>query len=91
MSLLDPVDANGECGQDGRQADPGPRARAGLHRPAVEDAPGHTKRHRDAAAGFEVASIEVDPPVISVEGDANDLAGLDRADTLPVSVSGASS
>ena len=43
------------------------------------------------AAGFEVASIEVDPPVISVEGDANDLAGLDRADTLPVSVSGASS
>lgn len=43
------------------------------------------------AAGFEVASIEVDPPVISVEGDANDLAGLDRADTLPISVSGASS
>jgi YbbR domain-containing protein len=43
------------------------------------------------AAGFEVASIEVDPPVISVEGDANDLAGLDRADTTPISVSGASS
>ena len=43
------------------------------------------------AAGFEVASIVVDPPVISVEGDANDLAGLDRADTLPISVSGASS
>lgn len=43
------------------------------------------------AAGFEVASIEVEPPVVSVEGDANDLAGLDRADTLPVSVSGASS
>lgn len=43
------------------------------------------------AAGFEVASIEVDPPVASVEGDANDLAGLDRADTLPISVSGASS
>ena len=43
------------------------------------------------AAGFEVASIEVDPPVVSVEGDANDLAGLDRADTLPISVSGASS
>lgn len=43
------------------------------------------------AAGFEVASIEVNPPVISVEGDANDLAGLDRADTLPISVSGASS
>jgi YbbR domain-containing protein len=43
------------------------------------------------AAGFEVASVVVDPPVISVEGDANDLAGLDRADTLPISVSGASS
>jgi len=43
------------------------------------------------AAGFEVAAILVDPPVISVEGDANDLAGLDRADTLPISVSGASS
>jgi YbbR domain-containing protein len=43
------------------------------------------------AAGFEVASIEVDPPVVSVEGDANDLAGLDRADTLPISVTGASS
>lgn len=43
------------------------------------------------AAGFEVASIEVDPPVVSVEGDANDLSGLDRADTQPISVSGASS
>jgi len=43
------------------------------------------------AAGFAVASIEVDPPVVSVQGDANDLASLDRADTLPVSISGASS
>jgi YbbR domain-containing protein len=43
------------------------------------------------AAGFEVASIEVDPPVVSVQGDANDLAPLDRADTQPVSISGASS
>ena len=43
------------------------------------------------AAGFEVAAIAVDPPIASVEGDANDLAGLDRADTLPISVSGASS
>ena len=43
------------------------------------------------AAGFEVAAIEVDPPVVSVQGDANDLASLDRADTLPVSISGASS
>jgi YbbR domain-containing protein len=43
------------------------------------------------AAGFEIASIQVDPVVVSVEGDANDLAGLDRADTQPISVSGASS
>jgi YbbR domain-containing protein len=43
------------------------------------------------AAGFEVASIEVSPPVVSVQGDANDLASLDRADTQPISISGASS
>ena len=43
------------------------------------------------AAGFEVVSVEVNPTVISVEGDANDLAGLDHADTAPVSVAGASS
>jgi YbbR domain-containing protein len=43
------------------------------------------------AAGFEVASIEVEPPIVSVEGDANDLAGLDRADTEPISIAGASS
>jgi YbbR domain-containing protein len=43
------------------------------------------------AAGFEVASITVSPPVVSVEGDANDLGGLDRADTEPISLSGASS
>jgi YbbR domain-containing protein len=43
------------------------------------------------AAGFEVASVEVEPTVVSVEGDANDLAGLDRADTQPIDVAGASS
>jgi len=43
------------------------------------------------AAGFEVASVEVDPPVVTVQGDANDLASLDRADTQPISISGASS
>jgi YbbR domain-containing protein len=43
------------------------------------------------AAGFEVASITVNPPVVSVEGDANDLAGLDHADTQPISIAGASS
>lgn len=43
------------------------------------------------AAGFEIASVTVDPVVVSVEGDANDLTGLDRADTQPISISGASS
>ncbi len=43
------------------------------------------------AAGFQVASVAVDPLVVSVEGDANDLSGLDRADTQPISISGASS
>jgi YbbR domain-containing protein len=43
------------------------------------------------AAGFEVAAIVVDPLVVSVEGDANDLSGLERADTQPISISGASS
>lgn len=43
------------------------------------------------AAGFEIESVEVNPAVVSVEGDANDLAGLESADTAPVSVAGASS
>ncbi len=43
------------------------------------------------AAGFEVLSVSVVPTVVNVEGDANDLAGLDRLDTAPVAVSGASS
>ena len=43
------------------------------------------------AAGFEVAQVIVDPIVVSVQGDANDLAGIDRADTQPISASGASS
>jgi YbbR domain-containing protein len=43
------------------------------------------------AAGFEIESVSVEPSVVSVEGDANDLAGLASADTEPVSVAGASS
>jgi len=43
------------------------------------------------AAGFELASIEVDPLIISVQGDPDDLVGLERADTAPVTLSGASS
>jgi YbbR domain-containing protein len=42
------------------------------------------------ATGFEIESIDVSPPVVSVEGDADALAGLVRVDTDPISVSGAS-
>ena len=42
------------------------------------------------AAGFEVASVTVDPMVVTVEGDAERLADLDRVDTVAVPVSGAS-
>lgn len=43
------------------------------------------------AAGFEMVSIAVDPPAVTVEGDENDLAGLDHIDTAPIPISGASS
>ena len=43
------------------------------------------------AAGFEIESITVDPAVVNVEGDANDLAALDQLETVQVVVSGASS
>ncbi len=43
------------------------------------------------AVGFEVASVTVDPLVVSVEGDVDNLAPLEFADTAPVSISGASS
>jgi YbbR domain-containing protein len=43
------------------------------------------------AAGFRIASIEVAPLVVSVEGDADQLAQLVRADTQPVPVFGATS
>jgi YbbR domain-containing protein len=41
------------------------------------------------AAGFRVDRVNVDPLVVSVEGDQDQLAGLITADTAPVSVSGA--
>jgi YbbR domain-containing protein len=41
------------------------------------------------AAGFRVDRITVDPLVVSVEGDQDQLARLQTADTAPVSVSGA--
>jgi len=43
------------------------------------------------AAGFEIESVTVTPLTVTVEGDADQLAALERADTEAVSVSGASS
>jgi YbbR domain-containing protein len=43
------------------------------------------------AAGYEIASVTVDPQVVAVEGDADQLTGLTRVDTVPVSVAGSSS
>ncbi len=43
------------------------------------------------AAGFEVASVEVTPLVVSVEGDVDDIASLEFADTAPVPIGGSSS
>ena len=43
------------------------------------------------AAGFEIVSpVTVEPAVVSVEGDANDLASLESADTAAIQISGAS-
>jgi YbbR domain-containing protein len=40
-------------------------------------------------AGFELATVSVQPIVLTVEGDADQLAGLSSVDTVPISVSGA--
>ncbi len=37
-----------------------------------------------APSGYAISSITVTPPIISVEGDAADLAGLVQADTEPI-------
>ncbi|MGZ8528909.1 MAG: CdaR family protein, partial [Candidatus Limnocylindrales bacterium] len=42
------------------------------------------------AAGFEVATVIVDPQVVTVEGGAERLAALESIETEPISVSGAS-
>jgi YbbR domain-containing protein len=42
------------------------------------------------AAGFEIASITFEPSVVLVEGDADALVDLVRADTEPISTSGLS-
>ncbi len=43
------------------------------------------------AAGFEIASVVVEPSVVTVEGDADQLAELESIDTAPISVNGLSS
>lgn len=43
------------------------------------------------APGFEIAAVTVDPPVMLVEGDADQLAELVRVDTDQVTMTGASS
>ena len=43
------------------------------------------------AVGYQIASVAVNPVVVTVVGDANALALLSKVDTLPVSVGGATS
>ncbi|OGO57275.1 MAG: hypothetical protein A2V84_09225, partial [Chloroflexi bacterium RBG_16_70_13] len=43
------------------------------------------------ALGFEVAAVTVEPIVVAVEGDADDLVVLEVADTSPVTITGATS
>ncbi len=43
------------------------------------------------AGGFEIASATVEPNVVTVEGDADELAALTSIDTAPISVNGFSS
>jgi YbbR domain-containing protein len=42
------------------------------------------------AAGFEIASVSVKPEVVTVQGEAKELANILLVDTLPVPVTGAS-
>ena len=43
------------------------------------------------AAGFEIASVTVDPPIALVQGDADQLATLVSLDTTPIPMTGVSS
>ena len=47
-------------------------------------------RHRRPGAGFAVASATVEPHVVTVEGDANELEPLVSIDTEPVWITGLS-
>jgi YbbR domain-containing protein len=44
----------------------------------------------DPVPGFEIAAVTVDPPVVLVEGDADQLAELVRVDTAPIPMTGVS-
>jgi YbbR domain-containing protein len=43
----------------------------------------------EPAPGYEIAGIDVNPLIASVEGDADQLIGMTRVDTEPVQISGA--
>ena len=43
----------------------------------------------EPAPGYEIADIDVEPLIASVEGDADQLIGMSRVDTAPVQISGA--
>jgi YbbR domain-containing protein len=45
----------------------------------------------ELGAGFEVVRVSVSAPVVSLEGDAADLANLTTARTLPISIAGRTS
>lgn len=45
----------------------------------------------DPVPGFEIAGVTVDPPVVLVEGDADQLAELVRVDTAQIPMTGVSS
>jgi YbbR domain-containing protein len=44
----------------------------------------------DPAAGFEIASVTVDPPAVTVEGDIDELEAMASVETAAVSVAGLS-
>jgi YbbR domain-containing protein len=43
----------------------------------------------EPAPGYEIAAIDVEPLIASVEGDADQLLGMSRVDTEPVQINGA--
>ena len=44
-----------------------------------------------AAPGFQITDVTIDPPTLTVEGDADQLAALLRVDTAPIPITGVSS